>query len=75
MAGNCPGLRKETAVQGQGAQRAPKKMNVNGPPDRRIVIKIAMPKREFYRQQEKKHVIHREIPIRLSAVSLQQRGR
>lgn len=41
MAGNCPGLRKETAVQGQGAQRAPKKMNVNGPPDRRIVITMA----------------------------------
>ena len=65
-----PNLVKEIHKQVQEAKRVPNKIDANRPTTRHIVIKILKLKdkeRNLKAEREKKLVIYRGVPIRLSA--------
>ena len=69
MAENFPNI-KDTDIKAQEAQRAPKKLNLNRPMPRHIIVKMAKAKdknRTLNAAREKQKVNYNGTPIRLSA--------
>ena len=67
---NFPNLGKEIDMQVQEAQRIPTKMDAKKPTPRHIIIKMPKvkdKKRILIAAREKKLVIYREVPMKLSA--------
>ena len=68
MVENFPKPKKETDTQVQEAQRVPNKMNLNRSTPRHIIIKMAKVKERILKAaREKQKVIHKGIPVKLSA--------
>ena len=70
MKENFPNLVKEKDMQVQKAQKVPNKMDAKRPTPRHIIIKMTNVKdkeRILKVAKEKQLVIHRGVPIRLSA--------
>ena len=66
---NCPNLRTEIVTQTQESQRVPNKRNLNRPPARHIVIKMAKfqdKERILKAAREKQKVTYKGAPIRLA---------
>ena len=70
MAENFPNLAKETDIKVQEAKRVLKKMNLNRPTPRHIIIQMSKVKdkeRILKAARKKQLVIYKGIPVRLSA--------
>ena len=67
MKENSPNLAKEIDIQVQEAQRIPNKLDPKRSTPRHIIIKMPNFKdKESEKQQEKRKITYKEVPIRLS---------